>query len=108
MADNIKGIPFSCDDEGIDFPTTAKQAVQHVYNVNGVGTPKGELIQNLELDEIYVVWFGYVLGHWKAILSTSRPDGRIYEVTHKPGVVRFDVPSRTFVDSYLKTHNIEL
>jgi hypothetical protein len=100
MADNLKGIPFSSDDEGIDFPTRAKLRVQHAYNENGIGTPRGETIEYLELNEIYVVWFAYTLGNWKAILSTSRPDGRIWEVTHNSHKVE------TYVDSYLKTHNI--
>lgn len=113
MADNLKGIPFSSDDEGIDFPTRAKHLVQKVYNENGIGTPRGETIDHLELNEIYVVWFAYTLGNWKAILSTSRPDGRIWEVTHKKKSITENdrgqisvVPAVTFVDSYLKTHNV--
>src|ERR1044072_2693698 len=83
MADNLKGIPFSSDDEGIDFPSRAKQAVKTVHNEMGIGTPRRQKIQPLEDNEIYVVWFAFVRGNWKAILSTSRPDGRIYEVSYK-------------------------
>lgn len=100
MADNIKGIPFSSDDEGLDFPLKARKLVQKQYNEHGIGTPRGELIVPIELDEIYVVWFTFVLGNWKAILSTSRPDGRIWEVTHNKA------KREAYIDSYLKTHNI--
>lgn len=102
MADNLKGIPFSSDDEGADFPKRAKELVQHQINVSGIGTPRGDAIVEISIQEIYVVWFAYTLGNWKAILSTSRPDGRIWEVTHKK---ERDV---TFVDSYLKTHNVAI
>jgi len=102
MADNLKGIPFSSSDEGIDFPKRARILVMEQINEAGIGTPRGQEIDRISLDEIYVVWFAFVLGRWKAILSTSRPDGRIWEVSHhkEHGV--------TFVDSYLKTHNIEV
>lgn len=98
--DSIKGIPFSSADEGIDFVSRAKILVRKQYNVYGIGTPRGELIQPISLEEIYVVWFAFVLGNWKAFISTSRPDGRVWEVTHNKE------KNETYVDSYLKTHNI--
>lgn len=100
MADNLKGIPFSSDDEGIDFPTRAKAYVAHQYNESGIGTPRGQKIDPLKMEEIYVVWFAFVRGNWKALISTSRPDGRIYEVSYSRET------GETFVDTYLKTHNI--
>lgn len=97
MADNLKGIPFGNDDEGIDFPTMAKRFVLATYN----GT------QPLMEKDIYVVWFCYILGGWKALCSTKLPDGRYYEVTHKPEHDGSDGPSRTFVDTYVKVKNEE-
>lgn len=108
MADNLKGIPFSSDDEGIDFPMKAKLCVLHVHNVNGIGTRRGEKIEPLSLDEVYVVWFAFVRGNWKVILSTSRPDGRVYEVSYKRENDGSDGPESLIVDSYLKTHNIDI
>lgn len=102
MADNLKGIPFSSDDEGVDYPRHAKLLVQEQINEAGIGTARGEPIVEISLQEIYVVWFAFTLGSWKAILSTSRPDGRIWEVTHNRE------KNVTYVDSYLKTHNIEV
>lgn len=99
MADNLKGIPFSSDDEGVDFILQAKELVRHNYNTLGIGTPRGRDIEPLEMNEIYVVWFAFVLGNWKALISTSRPDGRIWEVSHNKA------KGESYVDSYLKTHN---
>lgn len=85
MADNLKGIPFSSDDEGKSYPDIAKEIVSEFTD----GTP-------------YVVIFAYVLGNWKALVSTDKPDGHYYEVTFKGeyGVA--------FVDTYIKADNREV
>lgn len=93
MADNIAGIPFSSDDEGINFVERAKDLVFEVANHE---------ITAVQKDEIYVVWFAFVLGNWKALISTSIPDGRIYEVTHNKA------KGESYVDSYIKTHNVRV
>lgn len=99
MADNINGIPFSSGDEGRKFTDDAIAYVLINYNEDGIGTRRGEAIEHLTREEVYVVWFAYVLGQWKAILSTSRPDGRIYEVSRRS-------TGETYVDTYVKTHNV--
>lgn len=98
MADNLKGIPFSSDDEGKTFPEVAKDIVYEQALTLGVLNEH----PTFSRDEVYVVWFAYVLGYWKALCSTSLPDGRYYEVTfHKERQV-------AFVDTYVKTHNVEV
>lgn len=98
MADNLKGIPFSSDDEGKAFPEVAKDLVFEQALTLGVQKEH----PTFSRDEVYVVWFAYVLGYWKALCSTSLPDGRYYEVTfHKERQV-------AFVDTYVKTHNVEV
>ena len=99
MADNSKGIPFSSDDEGVDFIAKAKDAVFRAANKE---------ICPVGRDEIYVVWFAFVRGNWKALISTSIPDGRIYEVSYKRENDGSDGPESLIVDSYIKTHNIVL
>jgi hypothetical protein len=49
----------------------------------------------ITIDDVYIVWYSYVLSNWKALVSTTIPDDRYYEVTHKAG-------SETFVDVYAK------
>lgn len=98
MADNLKGIPFSTDDEGVSYPEIAKNLVYERACSMGVT----ETHPTFSVDEVYVVWFAYVLGSWKALCSTSLPDGRYYEVTFSK---ERDV---AFVDTYRKTHNVEV
>jgi hypothetical protein len=45
-------------------------------------------------DEVYVVSFTYVLGSWKAMLSTTLPDGMYYEITHN------STKKETYICSY--------
>lgn len=96
MADNLKGIPFSTDDEGLPFPEIAKHLVFDQARTQG-GVP-----ESFNRNDVYVVWFAYVLGAWKALCSTSVPDGRYYEVTYsrEKGVA--------FIDTYLKVSNVEV
>lgn len=51
-------------------------------------------------DEVYVVWFCYILGGWKALVSTSLPDGMYYEVTHNIA------KGETYLDAYKKFDNV--
>lgn len=85
MADNLKGIPFSTEDEGQSYPEMAKDIVRAVTT----GT-------------VYVVWFAYTLGNWKALCSTDLPDGKYYEVT-------FNREKKVaFLDTYVKVENREV
>lgn len=98
MGDNLKGIPFNSAEEGIDFPFMARDIV--FQQALSLGVQKDH--PSFALDEVYLVWFAFTLGNWKALCSTSLPDGRYYEVTFnkEKGVA--------FVDTYLKTHNVEV
>lgn len=56
-------------------------------------------IPQLSVEDVYVVWFCKTLQNWKALLSTSWPDGMYYEVT-------YDGDKRqAYVDSYKKWEN---
>lgn len=50
----------------------------------------------------YVVWFCYILGGWKALISTTLPDGMYYEVTYNKN------QRTTYLDAYKKFHNREI
>lgn len=97
MADNLKGIPFSSTDEGKDIPSLVKKIV---YDA-ALELDVLKMDTKFSITDVYVVWFAYVLGSWKALASTSLPDGRYYEVTFSK---ERDVG---FVDTYRKTHNKE-
>ena len=49
--------------------------------------------------EVYVVWFCKTLQNWKALLSSTLPDGMYYEITHNGD------RGETYVDSYKKIDN---
>lgn len=54
---------------------------------------------NFNLDDVFVVWFCYILKNWKALVSTNIPDGMYYEVT-------FDnEKQQVYIDSYKKIDN---
>ena len=95
MADNLNGIPFSSKDEGIDFPTQAINAVKRSHQA--YFEDKAIEAWMTTTANAYVVWFAYVLGGWKALVSTDRPDGRYYEVTFN------NAKQEVYVDTYVKT-----
>jgi hypothetical protein len=51
-------------------------------------------------DEVYVVWFSKTLQNWKALLSTTLPDGMYYEVTYNGD----DLVA--YLDAYKKFDNV--
>lgn len=52
------------------------------------------------IDEVYLVWFCKTLENWKALVITSLPDGKYYEVIHD------GAKGETYLDVYEKTENI--
>lgn len=50
--------------------------------------------------DTYLVWFCYILGGWKALVSTSLPDGMYYEVTYNAAA------GETYLDAYKKFDNV--
>lgn len=52
--------------------------------------------------EVYVVWFCYILGGWKCLVSTTLPDGMYYEVTYDKN------KNSIYLDAYKKFDNVEL
>ena len=51
-------------------------------------------------DEVYIVWFCKTLQNWKALASTTVPDGMYYEITHNGD------KGETYVDVYKKWDNV--
>lgn len=55
---------------------------------------------DLTYDDTFVVWFSYILGGWKTLISTVVPDGMYYEVTYDKA------KGRTYLDAYKKFNNV--
>lgn len=75
----------------VDFTKAAKKIIEKYSNEKNK--------QQISLEEIYVVWSCKTLQNNKALLSTTVPDGRYYEVTYDGDKQRF------YFDAYVKEHN---
>lgn len=83
-------VPMNVPD---DFPAKAKRTL-----INYIDSHYSTAFEKPAF-EVRVVWFVTVLQHWKALVSTDRPDGKYYELTYN-GDKR-----ETYVDEYTKTKN---
>lgn len=52
--------------------------------------------------DVYCVWFAFTLGNYKALVSTTLPDGRYYEITYDKA------HGRSYIDTYVKVDNVAL
>lgn len=50
-------------------------------------------------DDVFIVWFCYILGGWKALVATTLPDDKYYEVTYNKD------KRETYIDAYAKVEN---
>lgn len=73
----------------------AKQVVMKYVNEH---LDKSDDIQ-IELYDVYVVWFCKTLQNWKCLLSTNLPDGMYYEVTFNGD------KQELYLDAYKKFEN---
>lgn len=61
---------------------------------------KSDVAPVFSMNDVYVVWFCYILGGWKALVSTNLPDGMYYEVTYNKE------RGETYLDAYKKVQNL--
>jgi hypothetical protein len=54
------------------------------------------------IEGVYIVWFSKTLQNWKALLSTSLPDSRYYEVTYNGD------ENEVYLDVYVKEFNVRI
>ncbi len=53
----------------------------------------------ISIEDVYVVWFSKTLQNWKALISTTVPDNKYYELTYNGD------RGETYVDVYVKLDN---
>ena len=53
----------------------------------------------ISIEDVYVVWFSKTLQNWKALVSTTVPDNKYYELTYNGD------RGETYVDVYVKLDN---
>lgn len=81
--------------------TFIEQALNIVFQYVKYHLEKTDTHVTVTEDEVYVVWFAKTLQNWKALVSTTLPDGMYYEVTHNGD------KGETYLDAYKKFDNIK-
>ena len=79
----------------MNYQKTAKEIVLDYVNKH---IDKTDNVQ-ITLDDVYIVWFCKTLQNWKALLSTTLPDGMYYEVTYNGD------KKEVYLDAYKKFEN---
>ena len=80
----------------MDFQEKAKLLVAQYFNEKVEKTDAAEIT----IDDVYIVWFSKTLKNWKALVSTTVPDGMYYEVTYNGEL------GETYLDAYKKWDNV--
>lgn len=79
----------------MNYQQTAKEIVLNYANKH---IDKTDNVQ-ITLDDVYIVWFCKTLQNWKALVSTTLPDGMYYEVTYNGD------KKEIYLDAYKKFEN---
>ena len=79
----------------MNYQKTAKEIVLDYANKHIDRTDNVQIT----LDDVYIVWFCKTLQNWKALLSTTLPDGMYYEVTYNGD------KKEVYLDAYKKFEN---
>lgn len=69
------------------------------FSRQGMGFEVEDIPPSISVDDVYVVMYSYVLGGWKALLSTIVPDNKYYEVTYNVA------KQEAYIDTYVKLAN---
>lgn len=93
------GLTSSHDSENDpdQFLTKAKEIVAKYVDAYLRANPENQLV--MPGYQVYIITFSKTLKNWKALLSTSLPDGRIYEVTYNGD------KAEAYLDAYMKVQN---
>lgn len=79
----------------MNYQKIAKEVVLNYANKH---IDKTDNVQ-ITLDDVYIVWFCKTLQNWKALVSTTLPDGMYYEVTYNGD------KKEIYLDAYKKFEN---
>jgi hypothetical protein len=85
------------DQETLQF--RARRMVVHYFNTK-VPKTSSETIFEIEMGDVFVVWFCKTLQNWKALVATEVCDGCYFEVTHNGD------KNETYIDYYKKVDNV--
>lgn len=85
-----------------DVPFFPAVAASTVYALIKARLEPTDSHVNFLPQDVYVVTFSFVLGNWKALVSTTLPDGMYYEVT------RNEASKETYVTSYKQWEHVTI
>ena len=74
----------------------ARTLVMEYFNKHVDVTDK----KQITIENVFVVWFSKTIQNWKALVSTTIPDGLYYEITHNGD------KGETYIDVYKKWDHI--
>lgn len=96
----IDDMQWAAIDEQMTHHHLIAKAKRIVFNHVKIQLEKTDTHVTFSGDEVYVVWFCKTLQNWKALVSTTLPDGMYYEVT-------YDGDRHTaYLDAYKKFQNV--
>ena len=58
--------------------------------------------KEITIDDVYIVWSCKTLQNWKALVSTTVPDLKYYEITYNGD------KNETYIDVYVKLENFTI
>jgi Family of unknown function (DUF6275) len=79
-----------------------EQAKFHVFMYIKAHLEKTDKHVRFSNDDVYVVWSCKVLQNWKALVSSTLPDGMYYEVTYNGD------KQEAYIDAYKKFDNVRI
>jgi hypothetical protein len=85
----------------LDMPVQ-EQAKFHVFMYIKAHLEKTDTHVRFTNEDVYVVWFCKVLQNWKALVSSTLPDGMYYEVTWNGD------KEQVYIDAYKKFDNVSI
>jgi hypothetical protein len=83
-----------------DLTPSHYKAKELVYDYVKAHLEKTDTHVTFGIDDVYCVWFAKTLQNWKALVSTTLPDGMYYEVTYNGD------KKETYIDAYKKFDNV--
>lgn len=83
-----------------DDLTTKARAVVLEYVNSRIHRSDGDKLIGLE--DVYIVSFKFIMGYWKALVSTTIPDLMYYEVTHDRSA------DAIYIDAYRKIDSVTI
>lgn len=87
---------------GLASMPVQEQAKFHVFMYIRAHLEKTDTHVRFTSDDVYVVWWAKVLQNWKALVSSTLPDGMYYEVTYNGD------KDEVYLDAYKKFDNVRI